>query len=46
MILQGLVDVHNAGIIHRDLKPSNILLTESGAVKIGDFGSAISLDRL
>ena len=28
----------------QDLKPSNILLSEEGEIKIGDFGSAISLD--
>ena len=32
--------VHKQGIAHRDLKPENILKTESGVIKICDFGSA------
>ncbi|KAI9711177.1 MAG: hypothetical protein M1820_002164 [Bogoriella megaspora] len=36
--------IHSKGVAHRDIKPENILLTQSGSMKLGDFGLATSDD--
>lgn len=38
-LMRGVVYMHSMGVAHCDLKPENLLLTNSGVVKISDFGN-------
>ncbi len=44
-IAAGIDYAHRQGILHRDIKPANILLSETGAPVIADFGLARLLDQ-
>ncbi len=39
-VLTALEFSHRAGVVHRDIKSANIMITETGAVKVMDFGIA------
>lgn len=39
-LASALACVHANGLVHRDVKPANILLDETGAIKLSDFGIA------
>ena len=43
-ILKGVEHAHEAQILHRDLRPANVLISESGALKVADFGTSRLLE--
>src|SRR5690606_30332889 len=42
-ICSAIRHAHENHIIHRDIKPHNILITDSGQVKVTDFGIAMAM---
>lgn len=43
--LRGVEHAHKAAILHRDLRPANVLVSESGVVKVADFGTSRLLEK-
>ena len=43
--LLGLSYLHNRNVMHRDIKPDNLFISESGVIKLGDFGLAVQLEH-
>src|SRR5689334_19603518 len=43
-ICNAVDHAHRAGVLHRDLRPGNMLLSESGLLKVTDFGTSRILE--
>jgi serine/threonine protein kinase len=42
-VLKGLDYLHHNGVVHCNLKAANILMTQSGELKLSDFGISLYL---
>jgi serine/threonine-protein kinase len=43
-ICNAVDHAHKSGVLHRDLRPSNVLVTETGLLKVADFGTSRFLE--
>ncbi len=44
-ICNALDHAHQQGVIHRDLRPGNVLVTDTGVLKVVDFGTSRFIER-
>ncbi|XP_014902211.1 membrane-associated tyrosine- and threonine-specific cdc2-inhibitory kinase [Poecilia latipinna] len=44
-LLSALQHLHSHGFVHLDLKPANVLITDSGRLKLGDFGLLFEVNQ-
>lgn len=43
-LVDAIEFIHSKGVYHRDIKPENIFLSQTGSMKLGDFGLATTDD--
>ncbi|HAK57181.1 MAG: serine/threonine-protein kinase [Vicinamibacterales bacterium] len=43
-ICNAVDHAHHQGVLHRDLRPANVLVSDSGVVKVADFGTSRFLE--
>jgi eukaryotic-like serine/threonine-protein kinase len=43
-ICNAIEHAHRQGVLHRDLRPANVLVSETGVVKVADFGTSRFLE--
>lgn len=45
-IASALQHMHEKGYVHLDVKPSNCFVSQSGTIKLGDFGCTCKLNDI